>query len=236
MTPEARDLAVVVVASLFFANVVLRALIVAFSPPGRRPLHGPSLPSLVVLGSGGHTAEMFAILRALDPRRYAPRAYVVADTDHTSVSKVERHEASVGGALADSDATDAELERWTSHAVVRLPRSREVGQSYLLSVFTTLRAILAAFALVLRERPRVVLCNGPGTCLPVCVAACVAKCLPEPVGRAPVVVFVESVARVQSLSLTGKLLYHLRLADEVFVQWETLAERYPRTTLAGRVV
>ena len=190
----------------------------------------------MVLGSGGHTAEMFAILRALDPRRYAPRAYVVADTDHTSVSKVERHEASVGAALADSDATDAELERWTSHAVVRLPRSREVGQSYLLSVFTTLRAILAAFALVLRERPRVVLCNGPGTCLPVCVAAFVAKCLPEPVGRAPVVVFAESVARVQSLSLTGKLLYHLRLADEVFVQWETLAERYPRTTLAGRVV
>ena len=235
MTPEARDLAVVVVA-LFFANVLLRALVVAVAPPGRRPLDGPSLPSLVVLGSGGHTAEMFAILRALDPRRYAPRAYVVADTDHTSVSKVERHEASVGAALADSDATDAELERWTSHAVVRLPRSREVGQSYLLSVFTTLRAIIAAFALVLRERPRVVLCNGPGTCLPVCVAAFVAKCLPEPVGRAPVVVFVESVARVQSLSLTGKLLYHLRLADEVFVQWETLAERYPRTTLAGRVV
>ena len=146
MTPEARDLAVVVVASLFFANVLLRALVVAFSPHGRRPLDGPSLPSLVVLGSGGHTAEMFAILRALDPRRYAPRAYVVADTDHTSVSKMERHEASVGAALADSDATDAELERWTSHAVVRLPRSREVGQSYLLSVFTTLRAIIAAFA------------------------------------------------------------------------------------------
>ena len=129
-----------------------------------------------------------------------------------------------------------EKSSWTKVCAADVTGASDFNLNYYLSETTGLRAILAAFALVLRERPRVILCNGPGTCLPVCVAAFVAKCLPEAVGRAPVVVYVESVARVESLSLTGKLLYHLRLADEVFVQWETLAGRYPRAKLAGRVV
>ena len=79
---------------LLLLNLVLRVLVVALSPPprrGRTPLR-----TMVVLGSGGHTAEMFAILRALDPARYTPRASVLAARDSTSAVKVERFE--VGGA------------------------------------------------------------------------------------------------------------------------------------------
>ena len=38
---------------------------------------------------------MFAILRALDPQLYTPRTYVLAATDTTSASKVERFESEV---------------------------------------------------------------------------------------------------------------------------------------------
>jgi beta-1,4-N-acetylglucosaminyltransferase len=38
------------------------------------------------------------------------------------------------------------------------------------------------------------------------------------------------------MSLTGKILYHSRIADRVFVQWEGLRARYPRATYAGRVM
>lgn len=45
------------------------------------------------------------------------------------------------------------------------------------------------------------------------------------------IIFCESFARVQHLSLTGKLLYWL--ADEFVVQWPQLQAKYPKTTYLG---
>jgi beta-1,4-N-acetylglucosaminyltransferase len=86
-------------AVLLLVNLVLRVLVVGLSPPPPRPLGGRgggALRTMVVLGSGGHTAEMFAILRALDPARYTPRAYVLAASDSTSASKVGRRRLTTG--------------------------------------------------------------------------------------------------------------------------------------------
>ena len=106
--------------AVLVAILALRVLHVAFAPPPRRPLDGPPLRTTIVLGSGGHTAEMFALLRALSPRRYAPRHYIIADTDTTSLVKAEAHEAAVGESLADaSDVDDDELATAT-----RRPRPR----------------------------------------------------------------------------------------------------------------
>ena len=44
------------------------------------------------------------------------------------------------------------------------------------------------------------------------------------------VLYIESVARVKSLSLTGKLLCNLGIADMLLVQWPELAERYNTTS------
>ena len=49
------------------------------------------------------------------------------------------------------------------------------------------------------------------------------------------VVYVESIARVATLSLTGKILYKARLADGFFVQWPKLTAAYPRAEYAGRL-
>jgi beta-1,4-N-acetylglucosaminyltransferase len=103
----------------------------------------------------------------------------------------------------------------------RIPRSREVGQPYLSSVWTTLFAFWACVRLVARLRPAMLLCNGPGTCLPVCLAALLLNWAGVTDTR---IVFVESVARVQHLSLTGRLLYPI--ADSMQVQWPQLVQRY----------
>jgi len=50
------------------------------------------------------------------------------------------------------------------------------------------------------------------------------------------VVFVESVCRVRSLSLTGHILYGLRACHTLLVQWPELQELYPRTRYIGRLV
>jgi beta-1,4-N-acetylglucosaminyltransferase len=44
----------------------------------------------------------------------------------------------------------------------------------------------------------------------------------------PKILFVESFARVHRLSLSGKIVYHLRLGH-VAVQWPALQAKYPRS-------
>ncbi len=50
------------------------------------------------------------------------------------------------------------------------------------------------------------------------------------------VVFVESVCRVRTLSLTALVLYYSRMAHALLVQWPELQELYPKTRYIGRLV
>ena len=192
---------------------------------------------LAVLGSGGHTAEMISLLRSvmgnhsqdIDRKnksvRFTTMHFILADTDSTSVPKIK----------ASMKGEDVCMPEFRFH---RIPRSREVGQSYLTSVITTVWSIVAAlwtvlFGSVSSPAPDVVLCNGPGTCLPVVLACVLRRC----VGccGAPRIIFVESFCRVESLSLTGKILYKLRLTDRFVVQWKQLLKLYPRAEYIGTV-
>lgn len=49
------------------------------------------------------------------------------------------------------------------------------------------------------------------------------------------IVYVESIARVTSLSLSGLILYHCRAASAFYVQWPRLQARYPRSLYQGRL-
>jgi beta-1,4-N-acetylglucosaminyltransferase len=48
-------------------------------------------------------------------------------------------------------------------------------------------------------------------------------------------VYVESIARVRKLSLSGRILYLSRMADVLFVQWPALQALLPRSVYAGRL-
>jgi len=220
-------------AALAWAVFVLALRLVA-------PLKKKSATVLVVLGSGGHTAEMVAVLGSLERHSHAfdvshkphhgamsanvcgsahsrampvpaPRqlqfTYVVAASDKTSVAKVRVTAQEVGRAPppASSFAT--------------IPRSREVRQSWFTSAFTTAAACVHAALLVSKKRPDVILCNGPGTCVPVCLSAFVV-CRVLRLNPGCRQLFVESFCRVKSLSLTGRMLY--LFVDRFFVQWTEL--------------
>ncbi|CAF4654753.1 unnamed protein product, partial [Rotaria sp. Silwood2] len=111
-------------------------------------------------------------------------------------------------------------------------RSRHVGQSYISSIFTTLWAFFTVIPLVYRIRPKLILVNGPGTCIPIVIASLLLSFF-FLIDR-PKIVFVESICRVQSLSLTGKILQHLPV--HILVQWPQLTELYPKTQYIGRLV
>ena len=102
------------------------------------------LKTLVVLGSGGHTTEMLDLIKNLNPDRYGPMVLVVANTDTTSLQRVQAYPHPL-----PIQNKETLLECFGSQQqVYRIPRSREVGQPYASSIFTTLRSFLFAIWLV----------------------------------------------------------------------------------------
>ena len=79
----------------------------------------------------------------------------------------------------------------------------------------------------LRDQPQLLLCNGPGTALPIILLARVLS-LFSPC----TIVYIESVCRVKSLSLTARMA--LPLVDTVLVHWPELALSHPATQYIGK--
>uniref|UniRef100_A0A1A9ZIG4 UDP-N-acetylglucosamine transferase subunit ALG14 n=1 Tax=Glossina pallidipes TaxID=7398 RepID=A0A1A9ZIG4_GLOPL len=175
-----------------------------------------SKPVYVILGSGGHTSEMVKIIQALfqlseEPGYYKPQKYLLATTDTTSKVRFKK-------ALEESINHHIEPD-----AFIEVPRSREVGQSWLSTIFTTLYAFIWSFWLIFRDQPRLILCNGPSTCVPFCIAAYLWR-LAGRLERETKIIFIESFCRVHTLSLSGKILLHF--VDLFVVQWQPLADKY----------
>uniref|UniRef100_A0A182U8D9 UDP-N-acetylglucosamine transferase subunit ALG14 n=1 Tax=Anopheles melas TaxID=34690 RepID=A0A182U8D9_9DIPT len=206
---------------LLFLGGLLLVRLVQLLVSVRRGQSGTGVPprttparTMIVMGSGGHTAEMLRIVERLDGERYSPRQYVIASTDKTSVVKV-----------IESEVRRQPDTQKQTYEIVTIPRSRAVHQSYLSSVATTLLSLLSCVPIVLKARPELILTNGPGTCVPVCLVAFLARLLF--LNTKCRIVFVESFCRVRSLSLSGRIL--LYIVDMFVVQWPELLERTATT-------
>nr|XP_004572134.2 UDP-N-acetylglucosamine transferase subunit ALG14 homolog isoform X1 [Maylandia zebra] len=196
---------------------IIRLYIVVKTGANCKPGSKGRVTVLVVAGSGGHTTEVLHLLQCMSAA-YTPRHYVLADTDRMSEEKICTFESLKQ--QSDSQFT-----------ICRIPRSREVHQSWSSSVVSTLDALRYSLPLVFRLRPDMVLCNGPGTCIPLCVAGLLLGILGI---KKVLIVYAESICRVQTLSLTGKILYPV--SDYFFVQWSSLRDKYPKSIFLGRMV
>lgn len=213
---------IMVIIAISVAFFLIRLLYVLYLTGKPRRLKSLQLLStLIVLGSGGHTAEMMNLLSVLQMDRFTPRFYIAAATDNMSLQKARVFEDSL---------LHEKVIKKSSAEFMQIYRSREVGQSYITSVWTTLLATTHALWLMVKIRPQVVLCNGPGTCIPLCVIAFLFKVIGI---RWSSIFYVESIARVKRLSLSGLLLYKLCIADQFFVQWPQLQRKYPRAHYVG---
>jgi beta-1,4-N-acetylglucosaminyltransferase len=91
------------------------------------------------------------------------------------------------------------------------------------SMWRMARTLPAAWRILRRERPQVLVSTGSEIAIPFFVLAKVLRIR---------TVFVESVCRVHSTSGTGRLLYPL--ADSFLVQWPQMLELYgPKARYAG---
>lgn len=172
-----------------------------------------SLKTLYCIGSGGHTTELIRLMSYLNAKKYQPRLYILAKNDTNSEAKILDKE---------NGSTD--------YSIYRIPRSRNVKQSYISSLFTTIYAILCTIPVIYKFKPNVIFCNGPGTCIPVCLVAFFFRCLFILDCR---IVFIESLCRVRTLSLSGKILQFF--ADIFIIQWPQLRHACFRAKYFGRL-
>lgn len=184
---------------------------------------------LVVLGSGGHTKEMLAMLEiGFAPLSSIHRRYLVSSGDAMSLKQVKAFEEMLLNTHGESEAGTYDV-----HTVTR---ARKVHQPLLSTPLTALLSVLEIFPLLTnspfagtrsrQKHPDIIITNGPATGFFVGLVAYVLKlfCLaPEDVMQ---IFYVESWARIKTLSLTGKFFYHTKIADVFLVQHEYVAQRY----------
>jgi len=84
--------------------------------------------------------------------------------------------------------------------------------------------ILLSVVYFLRERPTTVITTGAGVAFPTCILAHVFRSR---------LIYIESFARLDKKSFTGKLVYSM--ADYFFVQWPEMLEVYPEAKYSGTV-
>ena len=75
-----------------------------------------------------------------------------------------------------------------------------------------------------KEKPDVVITTGVLAVVPLCLIAKVFK---------KRLIYIESFAKVSSPTKTGQILY--RLADQFYVQWESMLEFYPNAIYLGGI-
>ncbi|KAI8373618.1 oligosaccharide biosynthesis protein Alg14-like protein [Choanephora cucurbitarum] len=177
--------------------------------------------TLIVLGSGGHTAEMLQLVKSLNPIQYTPRTYVMAHSDLLSEEKARECEYH----MQEKDLKKGEFK------VVKMARARHVGQSWFTVPFSVIKGLFSSVEILISSWPDVIICNGPGSCIPICILSYLPRiCLIKKIE----IIYIESFARVYHLSLTGKLLYPF--VDRFLVQWPELSNRLQRAEYKGILV
>lgn len=170
------------------------------------------IKTLVVLGSGGHTSEMLRLLEEMDLNKFRC-VFILGNSDKISQPQAEemlKNHKSLQGKNISECIT-----------FISIPRCREVCQPLRHVLLPALHAFVSSIRIIFKEKPRLILMNGPGTCVPVAVAALLYEFL---LGFPLKIIYIESFCRVSSLSLTGTCLY--TVADRFLLQWRPVAAKF----------
>jgi len=90
------------------------------------------------------------------------------------------------------------------------------------SIFKYFINFIQALKIYLKKRPKIIITTGAGIAIPMCV-----------IGKlfGSKIVYIESGARVNFPSKTGKFMY--KIADLFIVQWKPLLKRFPNAVYGG---
>jgi len=155
---------------------------------------------LILLGMGGHTSQILKLVDSLGPKyKYD---YIIGDDDQTSSKKIK-----------------------FKGKIYKMFNPRKMNDNSLFIVFLKMfPAIIDAFRILLKSKPKVVISAGPSMTIPLFWAAKIMGIK---------TIFVESWVRVHHGSETGKFVYPI--SNLFLIQWETMKKVYPKSIYVGRL-
>lgn len=183
------------------------------------------------MGSGGHTTEMLGLMKmTLNPTENSHRRYLITDGDQHSVNLVRTMERELRLKCPNGEAG--------TYDRTIITRARSVYQSWFTTPITSIQSayqILKSLTRIPKKRmpeyhaelfryPDVIVTTGPGTGFIVALVAFILKTLWLVPRNSMKVAFIETWARHRGLSLTGKLIYRMNLANIFVAQSKELAD------------
>ncbi|OCF61091.1 hypothetical protein L486_00735 [Kwoniella mangroviensis CBS 10435] len=205
--------------------------VIPSSPPTKSSKRNPSSKCSIAifLGSGGHTSEMRSLLSTLPFDRYSPRKYIYCHNDEISLR-----------AISELESKKGDVRTQNSYTLLPLPRARKVSEPLLSTLISASKTLIVSLwhvsLLPMLKDPRepyaeVLLINGPGTCVVLVLVSYIRRIVGLKYTK---IIYIESFARVRSLSLSGKLVRPF--VDKFLVQWPEAGGRGGRVECKGWLV
>lgn len=173
-------------------------------------------PSIMItLGSGGHTWEIFKILSLLKHNcNYLPN-YIVANGDILSENSVKIFERKYS-------------RRYFINKVVRPRNGAKEGLFSFKCISNSVICFIQSIKVILSHKPDIIIANGPSTSVPIMLAAWLLNLL----GVTKItLIYVESMARIKTLSISAKILRPF--VNNMFSWWREMCETFKLTPLAN---
>ncbi|KAF0988811.1 hypothetical protein HZS_1813 [Henneguya salminicola] len=138
---------------LLLAIILLITLIYFGYKPRILTTNKNSTVVCVVMGPGGHCKEMTHYCTGFS-EKFKLAYFLIAKKDYLTINKI----------------TTLMSKRSEKYEIMEMTRARTVNQYYLTSIITTLISFLENIVIFARIKPDILLCNGPGNCVPPAVA------------------------------------------------------------------
>ena len=120
------------------------------------------------------------------------------------------------------------LTEWTEYNAeikgVKTYYLKQVNRKEQTFFWRMIKNSILSLKIFLKEKPDLVICTGVLATIPMCLVAKAAR---------KKLIYIESFAKVNSPTETGKLLY--RFADQFYVQWESMKKFYPSAIYLGGI-
>lgn len=101
---------------------------------------------------------------------------------------------------------------------------KQVNRKELTCIINMLSNTVKTIKLLIQEKPDIIISTGALATIPLCVFGKIFR---------KKIIFIESFAKINSPTLTGKVIY--KFADQFYVQWENMLEIYPKAIYRGGI-
>lgn len=93
-------------------------------------------------------------------------------------------------------------------------------------IFKIIANFFKSTYIFLKEKPDIIISTGVLSTIPMLIIGHIFR---------KKVIYIESFAKINSPTMTGKLIYKMNLANQFYVQWESMLKFYPNAIFKGGI-